>query len=144
MPIEPPRIGTNDGPADPTDAPRVLNIPQSFDRINDLWSPHIAARVNGQDVRLAKIDGAFDWHFHDGADEAFMVVKGAFTMEFRQDERQWATPLGKGDMLVVPAGMEHRPVAADGECWIVIIENSDVVNTGNVRTSRTKDHLPHL
>ena len=63
-----------------------INIPAAFDRIAECWSPHIAAKVNGQDVRLAKIEGAFEWHHHDGVDEAFFVVKGALTMRFRDHD----------------------------------------------------------
>ena len=131
--------------ADPAgDRPRVLNIPSSFDRIAEKWSPHVAARVNSQEVRLAKIDGAFDWHFHDGVDEAFFVVKGGFSMAFRRGEETWTCQLSEGDMVVVPAGLEHRPVADEGECWIMMIENAGTLNTGNVVTEKTKQALPTL
>ena len=119
---------------------KKLNIPASFDRIGEPWSPHVAARVNGQEVRLAKIDGAFDWHHHDGVDEAFFVVKGGFTMRFRDKD----VAMEEGDMIVVPSGVEHMPVADQGECWIMMIENAGTLNTGETVTERSKTELPEL
>jgi mannose-6-phosphate isomerase-like protein (cupin superfamily) len=116
-----------------------LNIPSAFDKITDHWSPHIAARVNGQEVRLAKIEGAFEWHRHDGVDEAFFVIKGGFTMRFRDRD----VAMGEGDFIVVPAGVEHMPVAEE-ECWIMMIENADTLNTGENVSERTKRSLPQL
>jgi len=116
-----------------------INIPAAFDRIKECWSPHIAARVNGQDVRLAKIEGAFEWHAHEGVDEAFFVVKGAFTMRFRDREVE----MEEGDFITVPAGVEHMPVA-DKECWIMMIESAGTVNTGANVSARTRADLPAL
>lgn len=118
---------------------KKINIPASYDQIPDTWSPHIAARVNGQEVRLAKIDGAFEWHAHQGAEEAFFVVKGGFTMRFRDRDVE----MKEGDFLVVPAGVEHMPVA-DRECWIMMIENAGTVNTGDNESERTKHDLPEI
>jgi len=123
-----------------TSAPvRKLNIPAAFDRISKPWSPHIAGRVNGQEVRLAKINGPFEWHAHEGVDEAFFVVRGAFTMRFRDED----VPMKEGDFLVVPAGVEHMP-AAESECWIMMIENAGTSNTGHNVSERTKTDLPEL
>lgn len=122
---------------------RKLNVPAAFGRIPEAWSPHVAARVNGQEVRLAKLDGAFDWHAHEGVDEAFMVIRGAFVMELRDEEGARAIEMTEGDLLVVPAGVEHRPVAAR-ECWVLLIENAGTRNTGAVVTERTRDVLPEL
>ena len=118
---------------------RKLNIPGSFDQIPEPWSPHIAARVNSQEVRLAKIEGAFEWHHHEGVEEAFFVVKGAFTMRFRDKDVEMA----EGDFIVVPAGVEHMPVA-DKECWILMIENAGTLNTGEKETERSKHDLPEI
>jgi mannose-6-phosphate isomerase-like protein (cupin superfamily) len=120
-------------------AMRKLHIPVAFDRISELWSPHIAARVNGQEVRLAKIAGSFDWHHHDGVDELFFVVKGRFVMRFRDRD----VAMEEGDMLVVPANVEHMPVA-DEECWIMLVENAGTLNTGETVSARTKKDLPVL
>lgn len=116
-----------------------LNIPAAFDQIDECWSPHIAARVNGQEVRIAKIEGAFDWHSHDGVEEAFFVIRGGFTMRFRDRD----VAMGEGDFLVVPAGVEHKP-EADQECWIMMIENAGTLNTGDRETARTKRDLPEI
>ena len=118
---------------------KKLNIPAAFDRIPEPWSPHVAARVNGQEVRLAKIDGPFEWHRHDGVDEAFFVVKGAFTMRFRDLD----VALEEGDFIVVPAGVEHMP-DAERECWIMMIENAGTLNTGENESERTRRDLPEL
>jgi len=118
---------------------KKLNIPAAFDRIPETWSPHIAARVNGQEVRLAKIHGGFDWHFHDGVDELFFVVKGRFTMRFRDRD----VAMEEGDMIVVPANVEHMPVA-DAECWVMLVESAGTRNTGEKITERTKSVLPTL
>lgn len=118
---------------------KKINIPAAFERIHDYWSPHIAARVNGQDIRLAKISGAFEWHHHDGIEEAFFVVKGGFTMRFRDRD----VPMNEGDFIVVPAGVEHMPVA-DDECWIMLIENAGTLNTGEAMTARSRVDLPDL
>jgi mannose-6-phosphate isomerase-like protein (cupin superfamily) len=118
---------------------KKLNILKAFDRIAEPWSPHIAARVNSQEVRLAKIEGSFDWHFHDGVDELFFVVKGRFVMRFRDHD----VAMAEGDMIVVPANTEHMPVA-DEECWIMLIEDAGTRNTGETVTARTKTDLPVL
>lgn len=116
-----------------------INIPSAFGRIADCWSPHIAREVNGQEVRLAKIKGAFDWHHHKGVDELFFVVKGRFTMRFRDEDVQMA----EGDMIVVPANIEHMPVAEE-ECWILMVEDAGTRNTGDKVTPRTRETLPRL
>ena len=116
-----------------------INIPAAFARIPETWSPHIAADVNGQEVRLAKIEGAFDWHSHTGVDELFFVVKGRFVMQFRDGD----VAMEEGDLLVVPAGVEHRPVA-DAECWIMLVEDAGTRNTGEAETARTRHVLPRL
>jgi mannose-6-phosphate isomerase-like protein (cupin superfamily) len=118
---------------------RKINIPAAFDRINEPWSPHIAARVNSQEVRLAKIHGSFDWHHHDGVDELFFVVRGKFVMRFRDHD----VAMAEGDMIVVPANTEHMPVA-DEECWILMVEDAGTRNTGDKVTVRTKTDLPVL
>ena len=115
------------------------HIPDAFAQIDETWSPHIAARINGQEIRIAKIDGAFEWHSHDGVEEACYVVKGRFTMRFRDRDIE----MGEGDLLVVPAGVEHMPVA-ENECWIMMVETAGTINTGDNISERTKTDLPTL
>lgn len=118
---------------------RKINIPASFGRIPETWFPHLAGRANGQEIRLARIEGRFDWHRHDDADEAFFVVKGRFVMRLRDGD----IAMEEGDLLVVPAGVEHRPDAAE-ECWIMMIEKAGTLNTGDRETARTRRTTPEL
>ena len=103
-----------------------IDLGTALTRFNDHWSPRIVADVNGQHVKIAKFSGAFDWHSHAEADELFLVLEGAFTMEFRDH----AVELTEGQMLVVPRGVEHRPVA-DAECAVMLVEPAGLVNTGD-------------
>ena len=100
--------------------------------IHDHWKPKIVGELNGQLVKLVKFQGPFVWHHHDNEDELFLVVKGRFRMEFR-DRHVW---LEEGEFLVVPRGVEHRPVA-DEEAHVLLFEPASTLNTGNVRNERT-------
>jgi len=111
-----------------------VNLAEKLDCFDDHWAPRIVGELNGQHVKLAKIKGAFDWHHHEREDEMFLVVKGRFRMELRDR----AIEIGEGELLVVPRGVEHRPVA-DDECHILLFEPTTTVNTGNIRTDRTVD-----
>ena len=113
-----------------------VNLVEKFGRISDYYKPHIAGELNGQQVKLVKIDSAFVFHHHDNEDEMFLVVKGRFRMEFR-DRQEW---IEEGEFIVVPRGVEHKPVA-DEECWVVLFEPASTLNTGNVVNERT---LPEL
>jgi mannose-6-phosphate isomerase-like protein (cupin superfamily) len=103
------------------------------------WQPKIIGELNGQHVKLSKFQGAFDWHHHEAEDELFLVVRGAFRMEFRDR----VVELTEGDMLIVPRGVEHRPVA-DEECAVLLFEPAGTLNTGSVRTDKTVDVLDRL
>ncbi|MBY0423811.1 MAG: cupin domain-containing protein [Parvularculaceae bacterium] len=118
---------------------RKINIPSAFGRISETWQPHLAGQVNGQDVRLARIEGAFEFHRHAGVEEAFFVVRGRFVMRFRDHE----VPMEEGDFLVVPADTDHMPVAAE-ECWVMLIETAGERNTGDKVTARTRRDIPVL
>jgi mannose-6-phosphate isomerase-like protein (cupin superfamily) len=116
-----------------------VNIAQKFAHITEYWKPYIAAELNGQHVKLDKLKGEFVFHHHENEDELFLVVKGRFRMEFR-DRQVW---LEEGEFLVVPRGVEHRPVA-DEECWIVLFEPASTLNTGNVVNERTLRELERV
>ena len=118
---------------------RKINLNEAFSRIPETWQPHLAGRVNGQDVRLARIHGAFEFHRHAGVEEAFLVVKGRFVMRFRDHD----VAMEEGDFLVVPADTEHMPVAEE-ECWIVLIETAGERNTGDRVSDRTRAEIPAL
>ena len=113
-----------------------VNIEEKFSRIHEFWKPYIAAELNGQLVKLDKLKGEFVWHHHEKEDEMFLVVRGRFRIEFRA-KTVW---LEEGEFIVVPRGVEHRPVA-DEEAWILLFEPASTLNTGNVVNERT---LPEL
>ncbi|MCF8450909.1 MAG: cupin domain-containing protein [Taibaiella sp.] len=102
----------------------------------DHWNPRIVAELNGQHVKLAKFKGEFVWHKHDDEDELFYVLEGSFCMQFRDKN----VALNKGDMLVVPRGVEHRPVAKE-EVSVMLFEPAATVNTGNAGGELTREKL---
>ena len=107
-----------------------INLAQKFSTFTEHWRPRVAAELNGQEVKLSRILGEFPWHHHDDADELFLCVRGEFRMEFRDR----SVPLCEGEMLVVPRGVEHRPVA-EREAHILLFEPANVRNTGNLQNS---------
>lgn len=116
-----------------------VNLLQKFDLVTEHWSPKIVGELNGQQVKLAKLKGAFFFHQHEHEDEAFFVMKGSFRMEFRDKTIE----LNEGDMLIVPKGVEHKPVA-DEEVWVMLFEPASTLNTGNVVNERTKTDLEKI
>jgi mannose-6-phosphate isomerase-like protein (cupin superfamily) len=116
-----------------------VNLADKFAHFTDQWSPKIVGELNGQLVKLVKFQGPFVWHHHDHEDELFLVVKGRFRMEFR-DRQVW---LEEGEFLVVPCGVEHRPVA-EGEAHVLLFEPASTLNTGNVRNERTLKELDRI
>ena len=128
-----------------TTPPRDVSVPgrvsldEAFSRVSGYWNPVVAAELNGQMVKLARFRGAFAWHHHDHEDELFLVHRGHFRMEFRDR----VVELRAGDMLVVPRGVEHRPVA-DDEAEVILFEPASTLNTGNVRDERTRPVLDRL
>ncbi|HUH10541.1 MAG TPA: cupin domain-containing protein [Brevundimonas sp.] len=109
---------------------KVVDLEQKFGGFSDHWRPRVAAQLNGQDVRLVKVQGVFPWHSHPEAEEMFLVWKGRFRVEFR-DRIETLEP---GQFIVVPRGVEHR-TAADEEAEVLIFEPSEVINTGDASTS---------
>ena len=115
------------------------NLEQAFSQFSDYWSPRVAADLNGQHVRLAKLKGEFVWHAHEHEDEMFLVVRGQLTLRLRDRE----VSLDEGEFFVVPRGVEHLPVAPE-EVWGMVFEPAETLNTGNVRNERTKTDLERL
>jgi mannose-6-phosphate isomerase-like protein (cupin superfamily) len=109
-----------------------IDLAQKLSRFDELWSPRIVAELNGQHVKLAKIEGEFVWHSHADEDELFLVLSGRLRIELRDG----AVVLDPGQMVVVPRGVEHRPVA-DGEVHVLLFEPAGTLNTGDVRNERT-------
>jgi mannose-6-phosphate isomerase-like protein (cupin superfamily) len=116
-----------------------VSILDKFDLIQEFWSPKIVGELNGQQVKLAKLKGEFDWHFHENEDELFFIVKGKLRMEYRDR----IVELNENEMLIVPRGVEHKPVAED-EVWIMLFEPASTLNTGNITNERTKNILDRI
>ncbi len=115
-------------------SPEKVNLAEKLSLFDEHWSPKIVGELNGQHVKLVKLLGEFVRHHHDDEDELFLVHRGRLRMEFRDR----VVELRAGDMLVVPRGVEHRPVA-DGEVEVLLFEPAGTLNTGNVRDARTVD-----
>ena len=109
-----------------------VNLREKFSLFSEHWSPKVVGELNGQQVRLVKFAGSFVWHHHDNEDELFLVVKGRFTLELRDR----AIDLEQGEFLIVPRGVEHRPVAAK-EVEVLMFEPAATLNTGNLNNERT-------
>jgi mannose-6-phosphate isomerase-like protein (cupin superfamily) len=116
----------------------TVNLADAFDAVEETWSPRLAATLNGQDLKVAKLEGEFVWHSHPEADELFWVVDGDLTLELRDEPNQH---LAAGELGVVPAGIEHKPVSEDG-ADVVLFEPSGTENTGDADAAeRTSEVL---
>ena len=104
-----------------------VTLDAAFARVTEHWRPKVIAELNGQEVKVVKVKGEFVWHHHDVEDELFLIHKGHLRMEFRDR----VVELGPGECLVVPHGVEHRPVAVE-EVELILFEPGGVLNTGNV------------
>ena len=104
-----------------------VNLKEQLALIGEHWRPKVVGRLNGQEVKLVKFQGEFVWHHHEGEDELFLCLRGSFKLEFR-DRTVILTP---GEFVIVPHGVEHRPVA-DEEVEVLLFEPADTRNTGNV------------
>lgn len=113
-----------------------VNLGKKFLEISDNWNPRIAGALNGQHVKLVKFTGEFVWHHHEKEDELFYVVKGSFDMHFRDK----IITINQGEFLIVPHGVEHKPVAAE-EVEVMLFEPASTLNTGNLENEFTKTEL---
>ena len=119
-----------------------INLRDKLALISDHWNPRIVGELNGQYLKLVKFKGPFSWHHHETEDEMFLVVKGRFRMEFREtgdnsaEGEQKEVWLEAGEFIVVPHGVEHRPVA-DEEAEVLLFEPASTLNTGNARDQFT-------
>ena len=117
----------------------VISILDKLSLFNEKWSPRIIAELNGQQVKLAKLEGEFIWHSHEHEDELFYIIKGELIMEFRDKTLE----LKPGDMLVVPAGVEHKPIAK-GEVHVMLFEPAETKHTGDVEHELTNNDQEHI
>lgn len=116
-----------------------VNLAEKFAGFSDHWQPRIAGELNGQYVKLVKFLGEFVWHHHENEDEMFLVVEGAFRMELRDQ----VIELKAGEFLIVPRGVEHRPVT-EKEVQVLLFEPASTLNTGNVVNERTVEKLKRI
>ncbi|HYX41277.1 MAG TPA: cupin domain-containing protein [Pyrinomonadaceae bacterium] len=116
-----------------------VNLKEKLALFSAHWQPKIVGELNGQLVKLVKFQGPFVWHSHEAEDEMFLVVAGRFRMEFR-DRVVW---LEAGEFIIVPRGVEHRPVAEE-EAQVMLFEPTTTLNTGNVQDELTQTHLERI
>lgn len=112
--------------------PNKVNLAEKLAQFSEQWSPRIVGEFNGQQVKLAKLEGDFPWHHHEAEDEFFMVLSGHLTLHLRDRTIE----LDEGEFFVVERGVEHKPVAA-AEAHVLLIEPASTVNTGNLQNDRT-------
>jgi mannose-6-phosphate isomerase-like protein (cupin superfamily) len=109
-----------------------INLAEKLTRFDDRWNPRIVADLNDSHVKLVKVQGEFVWHQHADEDELFLVLKGTLIIELRDG----SVTLGPGEMVVIPKGVEHRPVAAE-EVHLMLIEPKGIRHTGDVESELT-------
>lgn len=112
---------------------RKVNLAQAFEGVREPWTPRVVAALNGQEVKVVRLRGAFCWHHHADADELFYVTKGALRLRLADGD----VLLGPGDLFVVPRGVEHLPVA-EPEAEVLLFEPAGTRNTGNVVSDLTR------
>ncbi|HAA15478.1 MAG TPA: cupin domain-containing protein [Cytophagales bacterium] len=121
--------------------PTTITLKEKYALFSDQWSPKIVAELNGQHVKIAKVSGEFVWHHHAQEDELFMVLEGTLFLDFKEGTQS----IGPGQLLVVPAGVEHKPYTRNGEeVHILMIEPKSTLNTGNVTNDKTQESLPWI
>lgn len=118
---------------------KKVNVVEKFSGIGDYWNPRIAGELNGQMIKLVKFKGEFVWHKHDQEDEMFYVVEGEFNMELRDQ----TIVIRENEFIVIPKGVEHRPVAAK-EVSVMLFEPATTLNTGDTINEMTKERLKRI
>lgn len=116
-----------------------VNVKQKLQLFSDYWNPRVAGELNGQEVKLVKFKGEFVWHHHENEEEMFLVIEGDFKMEFRDK----TVELRAGEFIIVPKGVEHRPVA-ENEVSVMLFEPANTLNTGNVKGDLTQQNLQKI
>ena len=114
---------------------KSVNLSEKFDKFSDYWAPRVIAEMNDYYFKLVKVKGEFVWHTHDDTDETFIVLDGELIIEFRDK----TITLKKGEMIVIPKGVEHKPAARE-ECQIMIVEPKGVMNTGDADDQLTAEN----
>lgn len=109
---------------------KKVSIAEKMSVFNDHWNPRIVGELNGQHIKLVKAQGEFDWHKHDNEDEMFLVIKGEFNMELRDE----TILIKEGEFIIIPRGIEHRPVVKN-EVQVMLFEPANTINTGDNQKS---------
>lgn len=117
----------------------AVNLEEKYNLVEEQWSPRIVGELNGQAVKIAKIQGEFIWHKHEQEDELFLVIKGQMTIRTRERDVE----IREGEFFIVPRGVEHMPVAVE-EAHILMFEPLGTLNTGNVRSNQTIDEIERI
>jgi len=112
--------------------PQVVSIKKKLSLFSDYWNPKILGELNGQEIKVVKLKGEFVWHYHENTEELFLVIKGSLIIHFRNKD----IPLNKGEFVIIPKMIEHKPEAKK-EVHIILIESKGTVNTGNVKSKHT-------
>jgi len=120
-----------------------VNLAEKFALFQDQWSPKVVGELNGQLVKLCKLQGEFVWHHHEHEDELFLVVSGELTLRLREEAGERDVVLKPGEFLIVPKGVEHLPLC-DEEAHVLVFEPATTLNTGNVESERTVMELDWL
>lgn len=116
-----------------------INLAEKLARFDDRWNPRVIADLNDSHIKLVKVQGEFVWHRHAEEDELFLVLHGALTIELRDG----SVTLGPGEMVVIPKGVEHRPVAAE-EVHLMLVEPKGTRHTGDVESELTVHEYSRL
>lgn len=117
----------------------AIKLSEKFNLFHDHWNPRIIAELNGQQVKISKVKGEFVWHNHKDEDELFFIVKGTLKMMFRDK----TVELHPGEMIVVPKGVEHKPVA-EQEVWMMLFEPNHIKHTGDVKSDLTVENYESI
>ena len=117
----------------------TVNLADKFSKFQDHFNPRVLGEINDFVVKAVKLKGEFIWHHHDHEDEMFLVVKGTLRMKFRTHE----AVVREGEFVIVPHGVEHKPVAEE-EAHIILLEPKTTLNTGNIVNERTVSQLERI
>jgi|TARA_B110000914_G_scaffold148946_1_gene130551 mannose-6-phosphate isomerase-like protein (cupin superfamily) len=111
---------------------KKINLKNKFNLFNDHWNPRIIGEMNGQDIKIAKVKGEFIWHNHKNEDELFLIIKGTLKIQFLDKTIE----LNEGEILIVPKGIEHKPIA-EKEVWLLLFEPNSTKHTGDIKSNIT-------
>jgi mannose-6-phosphate isomerase-like protein (cupin superfamily) len=117
-----------------------VNLAAAFASFADPWTPRVAGDINDMQVKLVKLEGAFNWHHHEHEDELFLVVRGRLLMRLRDGD----IVVEPGEFVIIPHGVEHCPEALEEPCEVVLLEPATTLNTGTEHNERTRSHLERI